>query len=238
VRRGAWVIPNFLLGRPLDQVDKAPAWAPMWLRRLFMAPAYRLIVGDMERYGLPRPDHRLGEAHPTISSELLPKLGRGEIAVKPAIAELQRDSVRFTDGSVERVDAVVWCTGYKVTFPFLDEDFVSASDNDLPLFRRVFLPGVPDLFFVGLLQPLGAIMPIAEAQGRWIAEYLTGRYALPAEAAMRADIDRHRRRMHGRYVASRRHTMQVDYDHYLWSLRREVRRGRRRARRSGRGAAP
>ncbi|MEA2422060.1 MAG: hypothetical protein QOF55_1159, partial [Thermoleophilaceae bacterium] len=43
-------------------------------------------------------------------------------------------------------DVVVYCTGYKVTFPFFDPGFISAPNNDLPLFRRVFHPDVPNLF--------------------------------------------------------------------------------------------
>jgi AcrR family transcriptional regulator len=50
------------------------------------------------------------------------------------------------------------------------------------------------VFFVGLLQPLGAIMPLAAAQSEWVCDYLAGRYALPAAAAMRADIEDERER--------------------------------------------
>ena len=88
--------------------------------------------------------------------------------------------MRFTDGSEVEADIVVYCTGYKVTFPFFDEGFISAPDNDLPLFRRTFHPDIPNVFFIGLLQPLGAIMPIAEHQSKWVGDYLAGRYALPA----------------------------------------------------------
>jgi hypothetical protein len=127
----------------------------------------------------------------------------------------------------------VWCTGYKVTFPFFDEDFISAPDNDLPLFRRVFKPDIPNLAFVALLQPLGATMPLAEAQGRWIAAYLRGEYHLPSLRAMEADIKREREQMFKRYVASKRHTMQVDFDNYLYDLRKEQRAGAARARAAG-----
>jgi hypothetical protein len=41
---------------------------------------------------------------------------------------------------------------------------VEAKNNDLPLFRHVFHPRYRDLFFIGLVQPLGAIMLIAEIQ--------------------------------------------------------------------------
>ena len=141
--------------------------------------------------------------------------------------------MRFADGTVEKVDVIVYCTGYKVTFPFFDEDFISAPDNDLPLFRRVWHPDHANLAFFGLLQPLGAIMPLAEVQGRWFASYLRGEYALPARADMLADIERERRAMFKRYVASKRHTMQVDYDTYRYELGREIKRGAERARAQG-----
>src|SRR5690606_20956606 len=124
------------------------------------------------------------------------------------------DRVEFQDGSIDRADAIIYCTGYRVSFPFFDPDFLDAPDNDLPLFFRVFRPGIPDLFFIGLLQPLGAIMPLAEAQSRWIAEYLCGDYALPSLDRMRRIMERHRSAMFRRYVPSSRHTMQVDFDDY------------------------
>jgi len=234
-RRGAHVLPKYLFGRPLDQigVNRFTGATPWALRKRFLKAAYRLGVGRVEDYGLPRPDHDLGDAHPTISADFLNRLAHGEIAWRPNVAELLGDRVRFEDGSVEAIDAIVWCTGYKVTFPFFDPDFVAAPENDLPLFRRVFHPEIEGLFFVGLLQPLGAIMPLAEAQGQWIAAYLRGEYALPGRDALRADMERERRRMFARYVASKRHTMQVDFDSYLHELRRERRAGARRVREHG-----
>jgi len=187
----------------------------------------------MEDYGLPTPDHRLGEAHPTVSGRILDRIVHGTITPKPNIAELQGDRVQFSDGSVVEADVIVYCTGYKVSFPFFDEDFISAPDNDLPLFRRVFDPDVDGVFFLSLLQPLGATMPIAEAQAHWVADHLKGEYALPPSDEMRADIEAERRRMFDRYVASKRHTMQVDFDDYLYELRRERRHGAERARRQG-----
>jgi hypothetical protein len=46
---------------------------------------------------------------------------------------------------------------------------------------------------------------------------------------MRADIERERRRNDRRYVASKRHTMQVDYDDYMAALVRERKAGAARA---------
>jgi hypothetical protein len=227
-RRGAHVVPKYLFGRPLDTIFTSARLPWRWRRRMGEI-IHKLAVGEMESYGLPKPDHRLGEAHPTISGRILDRLGHGAVKPKPNIAELLGDRVRFDDGSIEPVDLIVWCTGYKVTFPFFDESFVSAKGNDLPLFLRVFHPTYRSLMFVGLLQPLGAIMPLAEAQSKWIAKELRGEYVLPPQDQLVKRIDDDRRRMLERYVPSKRHMMQVDFDDYLLDLSREIRRGEKRA---------
>jgi dimethylaniline monooxygenase (N-oxide forming) len=231
-RRGAHILPKYIFGKPIDQIGGSPL-IPFGVRRKVMQGMLKVYLGDMERYGLPKPDHRFGDAHPTVSDDILSRMAHGTIAAKPNIASLTRDGVRFTDGSEVKADIVVYCTGYKVTFPFFDEGFISAPDNDLPLFRRTFHPDIPNVFFIGLLQPLGAIMPIAEHQSTWVGDYLGGRYALPSPADLRADIERERRAMFKRYVASKRHTMQIDFDDYLVALAKERKAGEERARAHG-----
>jgi cation diffusion facilitator CzcD-associated flavoprotein CzcO len=234
-RRGAYILPKYLFGRPLDQigVNSLTGRLPWGFRQAILSTMYRLGVGKVQDYGLPEPDHKLGDAHPTISADFLNRIAHGEMTWKPNLTRLDGDRVVFEDGSSEEIDIIVYCTGYKVTFPFFDEDFVSAPDNDLPLYRRVFKPGVDNLAFIGLLQPLGAIMPLAEAQGRWLASYLRGEYRLPPLPEMEADIRAERDRMFRRYVASKRHTMQVDFDNYLYELGKELKAGAARARAAG-----
>ena len=232
-RRGAWVVPKYLFGKPLDQISTIPH-VPHWLAARIFEAIIRLHTGRPERYGLPRPDHRFGAAHPTVSGRILDRIIHGAIAPRPNIAQLGPDWVQFADGTRVHADMVIYCTGYQITFPFFHEGFLAAPGNRIELYRRVFVPGNPSLAFVGLLQPLGAVMPLAEAQGRWLAEYLRGEYRLPARRAMEADIRRENRRMRRRYVASARHTIQVDFDTYLYDLRRERRRGAGRANAAGR----
>ena len=234
-RRGAYILPKYLFGRPLDQigVNAMTGRLPWGFRQAILSTMYRVGVGKVQDYGLPEPDHKLGDAHPTISADFLNRIAHGEMTWKPNLTRLDGDRVVFEDGSSEEIDIIVYCTGYKVTFPFFDDDFISAPDNDLPLFRRVFKPGIDNLAFIGLLQPLGAIMPLAEAQGRWLASYLRGEYRLPPLPAMEADIRDERERMFRRYVASKRHTMQVDFDNYLYELGKELKAGAARARAAG-----
>ena len=234
-RRGAYILPKYLFGRPLDQigVNALTPILPFSFRRAILMSMYRIGIGKVQDYGLPEPDHKIGEAHPTISADFLSRMAHGEMTWKPNVAALEGDRVRFEDGTVEQIDVIVWCTGYKVSFPFFDEDFLSAPDNDLPLFKRVFKPGIDNLAFIALLQPLGATMPLAEAQGRWVAAYLRGEYHLPPAERMAAEMNRERERMFKRYVASKRHTMQVDFDNYLYDVRKEMQAGAERAREAG-----
>jgi cation diffusion facilitator CzcD-associated flavoprotein CzcO len=234
-RRGEHVVPKYVLGRPVDQIAVSPLTplVPFPLRHAFFRAVYRLAVGRVEDYGLPKPDHRLLESHPTLSADFLGRVAQGEVTWKPQIAALDGDRVRFVDGGEEQIDVIVWATGYKLSFPFFAPEFICAPDNELLLYRRVFKPGVDNLFFIALLQPLGPTMPLAEAQGRWIASYLRGEYRLPPRAEMEADMRREHERMRRRYVASKRHTMEVDFDDYLFALRRELKAGARRARQDG-----
>jgi hypothetical protein len=226
MRRGAYVIPKFLGGKPIDEVS--PPWSsrlPLPVQRLFMSRMLSLAVGDMTDYGLPKPDHKLLEAHPTVSSELLPRLGHGDIAVKPNIERFSGGrTVRFTDGSEEEIDLVVYCTGYKITFPFLAPEVFEARDNRMPLYRRVVSVENPGLYFIGFVQPLGPIMPIAEAQSEWVADLLGGASVLPPEREMRDEIAEHAKMLRKRFVASKRHTIEVDFHPYLRQIRRERKR--------------
>jgi len=227
MRRGAWVIPKYLRGRPTDELATAlVSRFPLGLQRWFYKRTLKTAAGYPTDYGLPEPDHKLAEAHPTISSDLLPRLGHGDIEVKPNIAAFEGGrTVRFEDGSAEEIDLVVYCTGYRITFPFFDPDLLEAPDNRIPLFRRVVHPDLRGLYFIGLVQPLGAIMPLAEAQSEWVADLLKGRAGLPDPQRMKRVIGREDARMAKRYVKSKRHTIQVDFHPYLRTLKRERRRG-------------
>ncbi|GAA1822660.1 flavin-containing monooxygenase [Planosporangium flavigriseum] len=229
-RRGVHIIPKYVFGRPYDAIaghERIPAW----LRWRLARPLMRAATGPMSRYGLQNPDHKFAQAHPTMSSRILDRLAHGAITPKPNIDHFDGPDVVFTDGTRVAADLVVYCTGYKISFPFFDADFLDPGrDNEVHLYKRMFHPGVPGLYFIGLIQPLGAIMPIAERQSELAADHLEGRYALPSDVEMIAEINRHRAAIAKRYVASKRHTIQVDFDDYMLALRKEGAAGARRAR--------
>ena len=223
MRRGAWIVPKFVGSTPTDEL--APALLsrlPLAVQRFLLSRTVKKAAGVPTDYGLPEPDHKLAEAHPTVSSDLLPRLGHGDIEVKPNIARFAGGRrVEFTDGTAEEIDLIVYCTGYKISFPFFDSELLDAPDNRIPLYRRVVHPEFNGLYFIGLVQPLGAIMPLAEAQSEWVADLLEGRVGLPSKERMHEVIRREDARMAKRYVASKRHTIQVDFHPYMRAIERE-----------------
>jgi hypothetical protein len=77
---------------------------------------------------------------------------------------------------------------------------------------------LPGLYFVGLIQPVGALPPLAEQQARWVAQLLDGS-PLPGAGEMRAEIITDSYERSERYQDRPRHTIQVDYWPYLDSMR-------------------
>ncbi len=230
MRRGAHVVPKYIFGIPTDHLTTSPiariGYFPV--QQAIMGLLMKFVRGDVTKYGLPKPDHKIAAAHPTISDEILIRLGHGDITVKPNIDRLDGDTVHFVDGTSEVIDVILYCTGYKITFPFLDESLITARDNEISLFHRVVDPQHPGLYFTGLVQPLGAIMPLAEAQSEWIADLLDGTVTLPSEREMQAEIAAYHRALEKRYVRSKRHTIQVDFLEHLAELKKERAAGARR----------
>ena len=230
MRRGAYVIPKYLGATPVDETAGTGfSRLPLAVQRALMGVRLRQLQGKPTDWGMPEPDHKLLGAHPTVSSELLPRIGHGDITVKPNIERFDGGTVNFVDGTSEPIDLVIYCTGYKISFPFLDPGVFSAPDNKLALYRRVVDPGNEGLYLIGFIQPLGPIMPLAEAQAEWVADLLEGAASLPADEKMRKEIERERRAMAKRFVASKRHTIEVDFHPYMRAIKKERRRSRSRA---------
>jgi hypothetical protein len=233
-RSGAWILPKYIFGLTPDKVVRTLPVVPLaWQRRL-LRPVPRLLFGSPERFGLPTPNHHFLEAHPTQSAELLMRLGSGDAIAKPNIERLAGDAVHFVDGSTVEADVIIYATGYNITFPFFDEEFISAPDNHLPLYKRILKPGIDDLLFVGFAQSLPTLFPFVECQARLVAAYLAGDYRPPPVDEMLQTIAADERKYVGHFADKPRHTQQVDYWDYERNMRRrELPAGRRRVAKLG-----
>lgn len=233
-RRGAHIIPKYLLGKPLDRVASKHFWkfCPLWLRQKLFAGLLKITRGRQSRYGMPEPNYKVLQEHPTVSSELLNLLGHGKIKIKKDISSFADDTVRFVDGTAETVDAIILATGYQIKFPFLEDDIMDPSGNEIGLYKNVVHPKSQGLFFTGLVQPWGPLMPLAEAQSEWIADLLQLKAMLPEQNEMEKVIRNDREKIERRYVKSTRHTIQVDFYPYLDQIKSA------RSQKNGRPALP
>ncbi|CTQ86831.1 Flavin-containing monooxygenase [Caenorhabditis elegans] len=98
---------------------------------------------------------------------------------------------------------------------------IEVDENKSDIYKYVFPLATADhntLAVIGLIQPLGSIMPISEMQARVYMESFANGMKLPSKDQMLTDIAEKREIMSARYVASRRHTIQVDYASYMHEL--------------------
>ncbi|MEZ4905120.1 MAG: NAD(P)-binding domain-containing protein [Spirosomataceae bacterium] len=223
-RSGAYIVPNWFLSTPFDNLaSPITSKLPLALQRWLLQFSLFLARGRQEDYGVPKPNRPPLQEHPTVSQELLNLSGRGLIDFKPNIQAFNDKEVIFEDGTSATYDIVIYATGYKVTFPFLkDKAFDVGDTNDFGLYKKMIHPDYPNLFFQALIQPLGAIMPLAEVQAKWMAKIIKGECVLPSREAMNRSIEQDKALMAKRYRASPRHTFQVDFHPYKVSIEREM----------------
>ena len=170
VRRGYWFLPKTMLGMPTAEL--ALDWAPVWLQRLSLRLMLKIVVGDYRKYGLPLPNHRIFEAHPTLNSELLHYVKHGRIKPRPDIARFEGSRVHFVDGSSEEYDMVVAATGFNVSFPFLPPGLVPVKGAVAQVYGGCVLPDCKHLYIIGTTQVRYGFGPLVTPGAELIAQMI------------------------------------------------------------------
>ncbi|MGC5248108.1 flavin-containing monooxygenase [Gordonia sp. DT219] len=233
-RSSAWIVPKYFAGKPADKYYHTSPYIPFSWQRKFTQIMQPLSAGRPEDYGLPTPNHKFFEAHPTQSVELPLRLGSGDVTAKGNIDRLDGTTVHFADGTSGDFDVIIYATGYNITFPFFDPDFISAPGNRIDLYKRIFYPGIDDVVFAGFAQSTPTLFPFVECQARVIAAYAIGRYRPPAEADMHRIIAEDQEYYTGHMLQTARHTQQLDHYLYEHDIRtKELPAGAERAARQG-----
>ncbi len=204
-RRGAWIAPRYVNGRPLDHRGTRLSWRlPAAVRA---SRRRRLLEREYARRWSSTPEATLpgiwGRANvpfdpatgPSVTSDhLIPNVISGAITLRPGIARIEHGEVVFADANRSRPDTVIFATGYELDFPFLTPDVRPWTTAAGGLYRLVFSPRHPTLAFIGVCRAQGPIFPIVEMQARWVASVLAGKSRLPPATAMLAEIARRSKR--------------------------------------------
>ncbi|XP_035504531.2 flavin-containing monooxygenase 5 isoform X1 [Scophthalmus maximus] len=228
-RSGGWVVSRVGQGGlPADLVGTSRM--DVMVRKLFPSWINRMLEKKLNEsfdhtlYGL-KPKHGFFAQIPVVNDDLPARIISGRVQVKPNVKEFRGSSVVFVDGSIiNKVDVVVFATGYNYGFPFLPPALQAKCGYRLRLYKHVFPPELtqPTLAVVGFIHALGAINPLAELQARWATRVFKGLSTLPSEETMLKEIEKDTTTMHQRFACSERNPLQVEYIPYLDSLAKKV----------------
>ena len=219
-RRGYWIAPKFMMGKPSDVFSTKIHWLPLKLWQKLSALSLYFRNGKNTDYGLPNPDGPLGSHHPTINEDLFFTIRHGKIKPRTDIASLNGNEAVFKDGSKGEYDVVVACTGYIITHPFFDKSFIDYSEGDVPLWLRMIHPEMDNLYFIGLFQPLGCIWPGSELQSKIMARELAGKWRRPT--SIKKLIAEELKNPDFKQINTPRHTITVDYHRFRKRLLKQL----------------
>lgn len=219
-RRGYRIVPKFILGIPTDVFSSRTLFLPRKFRMKLSGLLVKLLNGSNRLYGLQEPTQSITATHPTINSELLYKLRHGKVMPYVDIDHYDGQKVVFKDGQSATFDVVIACTGYVLAHPFFDGSFIDYSSGPVPLYLKMFHERYPNLYFIGMFQPLGCIWPGAELQSKLAARELAGKWQRPINIAELCQ--RELTHPHYRQVDSPRHTITVDYHQFMKDLKRHL----------------
>ncbi|XP_034438982.1 dimethylaniline monooxygenase [N-oxide-forming] 5-like isoform X2 [Hippoglossus hippoglossus] len=229
-REGAWVTGRMSTnGLPLDMMNISrrinilklllPQTLINWVVERALNQKY-----DHRLYGL-QPRHRILDRGILINDGLPGQILQGALVLKPNLKAFVETGVVFEDGTVEEnIDAVVFCTGYNGTFPFLPPALSEGTHGELTLYKRLFPPSLqhPTLAIIAFFRTSGPIMPTVEMQARWAVKVFSGSRHLPSQEKMLEVLESDRQRSMKSYTCPLQAALHVDYITYMDFMAKEV----------------
>ncbi|XP_067671651.1 flavin-containing monooxygenase 5-like [Haliotis asinina] len=217
-RRGAWIIgKTSIKGIPADLLANSRFVFSLPLNLLqWVVEKQANFKIDHDTFGL-SPQHGALEAHPTINDELPYQLVNGKVSIKPNVRTFAQNGAEFADDTFEEIDAVIYATGYDYRLAIVDEDVLRIDNNRTHLYQYMIPTNLthPTFSVIGLVQPIGAIMPISEMQCRWFTKLIKGEVCLPSKEEMLNSVGQKFALMNQTYIKSRRHTVQTYWIDYM-----------------------
>ncbi|XP_065225542.1 uncharacterized protein LOC135849177 [Planococcus citri] len=110
---------------------------------------------------------------------------------KPDIQEIRDGNILFKDGSEVSADTIIYCTGYLIKYPFLDEKCKIKVENNVikPLYKRMINIEYPTMGFIGALRD-SPNFDLFDLQARCFLNILKGVAVLPSTQDMLSETER------------------------------------------------
>lgn len=172
-RRGYYFQPKFIAGKPTPQwmMELGAKFKTRQETMAYIQQVFKLAGYDGTDYGLPKPDYPLDGAHPVMNSLLLYHVGHGDITPKPDLESFNGKTVTFKDGSVAEIDLILYATGYRRDFPYLDRDQLQWKNGIPDLFLHSTPRNHDDLLFMGFINSAAGLGDGLKTQGLYVLNY-------------------------------------------------------------------
>jgi hypothetical protein len=177
VRRGYYFIPKHVFGAPADVFASGAHWIPGSVGRWLLEKILNLLVGDLTKLGLPKPDHRIFETHPIVNDQVLHCLRHGDLQARGDVARLDGDYVEFKDGSRETIDLVVLATGFKWDIPYMPEDCFEWKNGRPDLYLALFNRRRENLYAMGYMETDGGAYKLFDEMANLLTAYIEAKRA-------------------------------------------------------------
>jgi len=223
LRRGYHFLPKHIFGMPLDVFAERGRHLPAWLSQFLLDRLLHTINGDLTRFGLKPPDHKVLESHPIVNSQILHYLSHGDLKAKPNVGCLDGNEAVFDDGTREPIDLIIYATGYRWRLPYLQDGLLTWEEGRPDLYMKIFSREHPRLFVLGLFETNSAGYQLFDNMADLIAR------AILAQRSNRDEAQRLGRMMWTdrpnfsggiQYVKSERHVGYLEFDAYAKQMDR------------------
>lgn len=180
IRSGTWFFPKTLLGKPLTDHSLLQVF-PESVQRAVLGVLLKTTTGENEDYGLEKPEYKIFEKHPTVSTEILHYIKHGRIKPKKDIARYDGKTVHFVDGTSDEFDLIVAATGFNLDWPFLPKELQRAKGLVAQTYAGALFDDYKGIYIIGTTQPRGGLGSLATPGSEYIASVvkLQERIAVP-----------------------------------------------------------
>ncbi|MCH2224497.1 MAG: NAD(P)-binding domain-containing protein [Crocinitomicaceae bacterium] len=168
LRDTPWIIPKTLGKRPIT--DYLSPSIPKWMKKSILKIGHNVMFGNIESYGMPKPNHKLFTKPPTVNESFIHSLKHGRFNPKTEIKNYEGKKVNFKDGTSQEYDTIIFATGYRPSYKILEEDVIPYENNRPTLVHGVFTPLKKGIYVIGSGVPNNGIGPVVYANANLIAK--------------------------------------------------------------------
>jgi len=174
VRTTPWLIPQSVMGKPLDKLGYDTKWLPRW----YQDGAFHILrwgmIGGYRKLGMPRPQHGIHDKMAIGDRGIVAAIRAGKVVTRSNVTSLAGGVATFGNPKhePEKFDAVIFATGFGRSYPLLCRPGASVDEVASALGFRIFHPSEPGLMYLAETVGLRSCWPIFSEQANVIAAYL------------------------------------------------------------------